>query len=68
MNGNVVPAPAVICAQCGRAPVDSAELARWRPHEIIAEGPPDDVVAAMLLCPDCVEDYRLAAYDAGEAD
>lgn len=58
----------VTCAQCGREPLDTGELALWRPHVLVDAGPSDELAAAMLLCPDCVDDDRRGTYDAGEAD
>ncbi len=68
MNEHPTPASPLRCAQCGRAPLDSSELARWRAPELVVDDPPEALAAGMLLCPDCVEDDRSGAYDLGEAD
>lgn len=55
------------CSQCGRsAPTDRAELQRWKHGDLASDGEVDEVVATMLLCPDCVEEDRAREYDAGE--
>lgn len=59
--------PALFCSQCGRpAPADSEELRRWRHGNFVASGELDDATAAMLLCPECVEEDLSGDYEAGE--
>lgn len=61
--------PALRCAQCGRPlPAALPERARWRQGREAVAGELDELTAAMLLCPDCAEDDRVGAYDAGEGD
>lgn len=57
------------CAQCGRMLADDpAEVARWRPRILVAEGDLDELTAMMVLCPDCADDASAGAYDAGDVD
>ena len=59
--------PTLACAQCGRPlPADQGELARWK-QSALAAAELDEVAAAMLLCPECVEDDRAGEYEEGEA-
>jgi hypothetical protein len=59
--------PTLACAQCGRPlPDDPGELARWK-QGALAAAELDEVAAAMLLCPECVEDDRAGEYEEGEA-
>jgi hypothetical protein len=59
---------ALSCAQCGRAlPADPIELARWKHGNLAAAGELDETSAALLLCPDCVEEDILGQYEQGEA-
>jgi hypothetical protein len=59
--------PTLACAQCGRPlPADPAQLARWN-QGALAAAEIDEVAAAMLLCPECVEDDRSGDYEEGEA-
>jgi hypothetical protein len=56
------------CAQCGRpVPSEAAELAGWKNATLAASGENDDATAAMLLCPECVDEERLGQYEEGEA-
>lgn len=56
------------CAQCGRdAPGDDAELSAWAYGRLAARGELADVIDALLLCPDCVEEEHEHAYDEGAA-
>lgn len=56
------------CSQCGRpAPTDPGELRSWRHGDLAASGEPDEAAAAMLLCPECVEEDLAGDYDAGDA-
>jgi len=48
------------------AAADAAELARWT-QGALAAARLDEVAAAMLLCPECVEDDRAGDYEGGEA-
>src|SRR5262245_17533620 len=42
------------CAQCGRvAPDHAEELAHWRHGDLVLEGDLDDVMAGMVVCPEC---------------
>jgi Zn ribbon nucleic-acid-binding protein len=58
----------VECAQCGRkAPTDPRELAAWRHADLFSEDEPDDVTAALVLCPDCDAEDRRGEFEPGEA-
>lgn len=59
----------VTCSQCGReAPSDSDELGRWRHGDVAQAGELDDVVAGLLLCPDCWAEDLEGEFDAGGED
>jgi hypothetical protein len=60
-------APTLSCAQCGRpVPQDPDALRSWENGDLLIAGGLGDVTAAMLLCPECVEEDAAEAYDAGE--
>jgi hypothetical protein len=63
-------APAfVACAQCGRtAPADRAELARWKGGDLLLAGQLDELSAALLLCPECVEAEQEGGFEEGGGD
>jgi hypothetical protein len=53
------------CSQCERPlPVDSAAVEQWRHGSLFLAGELD-ATAALLLCPDCVEDEHSRAFDEG---
>jgi hypothetical protein len=55
------------CSQCGRAaPTDNDQLRDWKHGELVFAGELDEMAAAMLLCPECVEEDRTEEYEAGE--
>jgi hypothetical protein len=57
------------CAQCGRPlPDDDAAVREWRFGELAAAGELDETSAAILLCPECVEDAVRGGYDVGAGD
>ena len=56
------------CAQCGRpAQTDPDLLHAWR-HSALITRPMDELVAKMLLCPDCLEDGHVGDFESGASD
>lgn len=60
---------AVACSQCGQeAPSDPHELLRWAYGSIAMRGDFRDVIGALLLCPECIEEEHEHAFDEGGTD
>ena len=54
------------CSQCERPlPPDPALIERWRHGSLFLAGEHDEEAAALLLCPDCVEEEHTRAFDEG---
>lgn len=57
------------CSQCGRPlPDDVDEVERWLHGPLFLAGELDRDAAALLLCPDCVEEEHAHAFDEGGED
>lgn len=53
------------CSQCGRPlPEEADQLERWRHGALFLAGELD-AAAALLLCPECVEEEHSRAFDEG---
>jgi hypothetical protein len=56
----------VDCSQCGRPlPGTADEIERWHHGPLLLAGDLDEDAAALLLCPDCVEEEHSRAFDEG---
>lgn len=56
----------LVCSQCERAlPVGTAAIAEWRHGSLFLTGELDEEAAALLLCPECVEEEHSRAFDEG---
>jgi hypothetical protein len=56
----------LVCSQCERPlPADAASIEEWRHGPLFLTGELDDAAAALLLCPECVEDEQSLAFDDG---
>lgn len=54
------------CSQCGReAPSDLDELMHWECGPIAVRGDFPEVIDALLLCPDCIEEEHRRAFEEG---
>jgi hypothetical protein len=54
------------CSQCERPlPAAPALIERWRHGSLFLAGELDGEAAALLLCPDCVEEEHTGAFDEG---
>jgi hypothetical protein len=57
------------CSQCGQeAPSEAEQLAGWRHGDLVLRGELDEATAGLVLCPDCWEEDRAGAFDAGGQD
>jgi len=56
----------LVCSQCERSiPADTAAIEAWRHGPLFLTGELDREAAALLLCPECVEDEHGRAFDEG---
>jgi hypothetical protein len=54
------------CSQCEQPlPADPALIERWRHGALFLAGEHDEEAAALLLCPDCIEEEHTRAFDEG---
>ena len=57
---------AFACSQCGReAPGDSHGLMHWAYGSIAVRGDLPEVIDAILLCPECVEEEHAHEFEEG---
>jgi hypothetical protein len=56
----------LLCSQCERPlPADAASIEEWRHGPLLLAGELGEDAAALLLCPECVEDENSNAFDEG---